>query len=132
VAPVLAGQYGPEGLEFPDGRPARNTPVLVRNLDGTPATLYTNKEKTAEADNPIDTDEFGNIWFFAVPGEYELVVNGNAIPILVPVHPNDSLAAGTNPVVDWFTGEGPPGVVLGAGPGDMYIDELTGKLYQLR
>jgi hypothetical protein len=38
----------------------------------------------------------------------------------------------TNPFVDWFTGEGPPpAVIVGAARGDMYIDTLTGKLYQL-
>lgn len=36
-------------------------------------------------------------------------------------------------VVDWFTGEGPPPAVIeGAGAGDMYVDTLTGQLYQLR
>lgn len=34
-------------------------------------------------------------------------------------------------IVDWFTGHGPPGLIIGAGPGDMYIDEDTGTLYQL-
>lgn len=38
-----------------------------------------------------------------------------------------------NPVVDWFTGVGPPpDALIGAGPGDMYIDVTTGVLYQLR
>lgn len=36
-------------------------------------------------------------------------------------------------VVGWFAGEGPPPPVIeGAGPGDMYIDTLDGRLYQLR
>lgn len=30
-----------------------------------------------------------------------------------------------------FTGEGPPGVVIGANPGDEYLDNLTGTLYRL-
>jgi len=89
MAPVLAGQYGPEGLEFPDGRPARNTPVTVRDSNGDVATLYANKEKTVVAANPVTTDGYGNVWFLAEPGEYSLVVNGNSIPILVPVHPLD-------------------------------------------
>ncbi|MBK8246291.1 MAG: hypothetical protein IPK85_02610 [Gemmatimonadetes bacterium] len=89
MAPVLAGQYGPEGLEFPDGRPARNTPVLVQRLDGVPAALYADKERTTTAANPVTTDSYGNVSFLAAPGEYRLVVNGAILPILVPVHPLD-------------------------------------------
>ena len=38
-----------------------------------------------------------------------------------------------NPIVDWFTGTGPPPpALIGAGPGDMYINVATGDLYQLR
>lgn len=38
-----------------------------------------------------------------------------------------------NPIVDWFTGVGPPpDVLIGAGPGDMYVDVASGVLYQLR
>jgi hypothetical protein len=37
-----------------------------------------------------------------------------------------------DPFVDWFTGEGPPPMtIVGAARGDMYIDTLTGQLYQL-
>ena len=31
----------------------------------------------------------------------------------------------------WWSGEGPPNVVIGASPGDFYIDTLSGTLYQL-
>lgn len=89
MAPVLAGQYGPEGLEFPDGRPAKNTPVLVRRLDLSPAVLYLDKERTQVGPNPVNTDAFGNITFLVAPGEYDLVVNGTAFRILVQVHPLD-------------------------------------------
>lgn len=35
--------------------------------------------------------------------------------------------------VDWFTGEGPPPALIpGAGPGDFYVDSLTGWLYRLQ
>lgn len=44
--------------------------------------------------------------------------------------PADVLA---NPIVDWFSGEGPPLTPIpGAGLGDMYLDTTTGVLYQLR
>lgn len=130
MAPVLAGQYGPEGLEFTDGRPARNALVTIRHIDGTMATLYLDKDKATAGPNPLHADGLGNVWFYAVPGEYRLVVNGATIPIAVPMHPDEP--ALTSPVVDWFTGDGPPSTVIGAGYGDMYVDESTGILYQLR
>lgn len=38
-----------------------------------------------------------------------------------------------HPYVDWFSGEGaPPTSIVGAGRGDMYVDTLTGELYQLQ
>ncbi|MGH8879612.1 MAG: hypothetical protein ACRD0P_20060, partial [Stackebrandtia sp.] len=33
--------------------------------------------------------------------------------------------------VDWFFGDGPPTVVVGAGLNDLYVDRLTGNLYKL-
>lgn len=30
-----------------------------------------------------------------------------------------------------WAGEGPPGTIIGAQPGDAYLDTLTGNLYQL-
>lgn len=40
---------------------------------------------------------------------------------------------GSTEQVDWFTGEGPPPPVIpGAGPGDFYVDSLTGWLYRLQ
>lgn len=43
------------------------------------------------------------------------------------------VSGGGGEQVDWFTGQGPPPAVIpGAGPGDMYIDTLTGWLYRLQ
>ena len=89
MAPVLAGRYGPEGLELTDGRPARNTPVSVLDANGVPATLYANKEKTTAAPNPVITDNYGNLTFLAVPGEYTLNINGTFLTVLVQIHPSD-------------------------------------------
>lgn len=30
-----------------------------------------------------------------------------------------------------WAGQGPPGTIIGAAPGDIYLDELTGTLYTL-
>lgn len=32
---------------------------------------------------------------------------------------------------DRYYGEGPPGVIIGAAPGDEYVDALTGDVYRL-
>lgn len=31
----------------------------------------------------------------------------------------------------WHHGNGPPGVIVGAAPGDFYVDDLTGNYYRL-
>lgn len=31
----------------------------------------------------------------------------------------------------WHHGDGPPGVIVGAQPGDFYVDDLTGNYYRL-
>lgn len=31
----------------------------------------------------------------------------------------------------WWHGDGPPGVIVGAAPGDFYVDDLTGNYYRL-
>ena len=51
------------------------------------------------------------------------------VPMEGPVGPPGP--PGEDVVVDWFTGHGPPGLVVGAGIGDMYVDLDTGELYQL-
>lgn len=38
---------------------------------------------------------------------------------------------GSPDVAEWFSGDGPPGVVPGASLGDLYVDQLTGDLYYL-
>lgn len=33
--------------------------------------------------------------------------------------------------MDWWSGQGPPGTIVGSSPGDKYVDELTGTIYTL-
>lgn len=49
------------------------------------------------------------------------------VPVAGPAGPPGS---GVAPV-QVFHGDGPPGTVLGAIPGSLYIDDTTGMLYQL-
>lgn len=53
---------------------------------------------------------------------YKFVSGG---PMGPPGIPGDDLR------VERFYGEGPPGLVVGASPGDEYVDTLTGDLYVL-
>jgi hypothetical protein len=46
----------------------------------------------------------------------ESVATGNDVEIVMP---------------KWWHGDGPPGVVVGAQPGDFYVDDLTGNYYRL-
>ena len=65
-----------------------------------------------------------------------LVINvpDSAVQVINAPGPGTPPPGGSlDPVVDWFTGTGPPpDALIGAGVGDMYIDILTGTLYQLR
>lgn len=64
-----------------------------------------------------------------------MVVNiaDSAVSVIGGPDPGNGSGGNLNPIVDWFTGTGPPpDALIGAGPGDMYVDILTGTLYQLR
>lgn len=52
--------------------------------------------------------------------------DGAPTPVYIP-----GTGGSTHPFVDWFTGDGPPTVVIGAASGDMYYDRLNRTLYQL-
>lgn len=92
---ILAGVYGPTGMEYPDGRHAIGIYVPVFNA-GTDdlATLYVNAQKTGLAPNPVTTDALGNLTFFAVPGNYELEFDPDLdrIPVYVGLNGNEPVA----------------------------------------
>ena len=60
----------------------------------TPATLYTDRTKTTEADNPFTTDSLGNGQFYADPGEYDLLANGTTVRVFVPEDPEEDSGGG--------------------------------------
>lgn len=68
--------YGPQGLTYPDGTPAANDPVTVTTLSGELATLFEDPAGTIPLANPVNTDDYGNLLFFAEDGWYQLVVRG--------------------------------------------------------
>lgn len=82
-----AGQYGPEGLEHPDGLHAANTLISVLNVDGSQAQLWLDANRMIPASNPRSTDTLGNLFFYAEPGRYNLSFAGMSIPAIVHKSP---------------------------------------------
>lgn len=94
----FAGQWGPEGLEYPNGQHAALASFRVNTTEGDLVPLYTDRDKAVTIPNPGQSDEFGNLSFFAEPGGYVLTVNDMFIfPITVPINPAEDVDLG--PVV---------------------------------
>jgi hypothetical protein len=91
---IYNGQYGPTAILDAAGQPVANQPVTVyvgttTGSSGTLATLYQGYNSTTTVSNPVSTDSYGNLTFFAQPGQYTLYVNINGIvtTYTVTVHP---------------------------------------------
>lgn len=94
---TYAGTYGPTSFIDTGGRPLVEIPITVL-LHGTStlASLYTDRTKATLAANPASTDEFGNLTFFADPGEYDISGNGQVLSgIILPVDPAETLMGDT-------------------------------------
>lgn len=90
---AYAGRYGPEGMTFPTGKAAKNYPIAVQNMDGSPATLYHDSNMMVPAPNPKMTDGLGNFTFHAEPGSYRLLYGASLIlTVMVNRHPLDSVS----------------------------------------
>lgn len=86
---IYAGQYGPESIEYTDGGHAIGVPVKVLNLDGTEATLYRDSDKTGTDANPVYTDDYGNLTFWATAGRYVISVEGMELEVVVQNDPRE-------------------------------------------
>jgi len=91
---IYNGQYGPTAILDAAGQPVANQPVTVyvgttTGSGGTLATLYQSYNSTTTVSNPVSTDSYGNLTFFAQPGQYTLYININGIvtTYTVDVHP---------------------------------------------
>jgi len=106
-----AGQYGPDGLANRNGRPLLATPFEVhpRGDEGL-ATLYSDRDRSDTVANPSATDSAGNVTVFAEPGAYDLICDGQVLPIVIAPDPEDLEPgeAGTTSLVrdDVFVGYG--------------------------
>lgn len=94
---TYAGRYDEPLLKRVGGRlvPATSATVTVYESDGeTEATVYTDRTKSTEADNPVSPDASGNLEFFADPGTYVLsIAEGGTVQatdtVAVPVDLGD-------------------------------------------
>jgi hypothetical protein len=94
---VYAGLYGPTGIEYPNGQHAANVAYRVLNGSSVEIPLYMSKSRAVSKPNPGQTDEYGNISFYANPGEYILDLVGIQMPISVGLHPDEPISGGGGP-----------------------------------
>lgn len=87
MATVYAGQYGPEAIEFPDGSHAVNHPLSIKTLGGSLIPLYADRYRVEDLENPVRTDNLGNLTFYAEPGKYIIEVGSWSVSISVPEDP---------------------------------------------
>ena len=73
MAFAYAGLFGPDTILGSNSIEAANLAVTVYESNGsTVATLYTDQTMATTAANPVNTDNLGNLEFYAVPGLYVL------------------------------------------------------------
>lgn len=76
--------FGPEAVMQRNGSAARGVPVqIVERGTQTPVVLYSDSAGLLPVANPITTDEFGNLFFYSAPGDYDIYLNSSRIPIVV-------------------------------------------------
>lgn len=78
-----------------DGTPLRGAAVDVRTAGGALAGLWADEDKATPLPNPTATDANGNLGFYAVPGDYTIIVSPPgqpaqpAVPVTIDVHPDE-------------------------------------------
>ncbi len=78
-----------QGIGDRRGNAQRGSLVYVY-LPGTTTlvTLYTDRTKVTEADNPLSTNDLGNLALFADPGDYEALVEDTDVRLKLTVLPD--------------------------------------------
>lgn len=128
MAFLFAGQY----LQVADntsGQLLKNQPFTVYSPPGqtaTLATLYTDRTATVTASNPSTTSAIGNLSFFAMPGRYDVLMNGTTITVTVYPDPAElgvqKIAHGVNAF-----SQGAGAFNIDASLGDVQQITLTGN-----
>lgn len=88
----MNGLYGPTTLRYPGGTLATNQAVSVWTAasGGSMVPLWQDAGSVIPLANPTQTDEYGNLSFWAQPGSYWLEANGDRFPAVV----EDQLGSG--------------------------------------
>lgn len=88
-----------QGIGDRRGNAQRGVLVWVYEAGTTTlATLYTDRTKATEADNPISTNNLGNLAIFADPGDYEAQVDSTGATLKCTVLPDwDDIVTGDEP-----------------------------------
>ena len=128
--------------------PTAGTGATMKIREWLNRSFYIDVPAPAEGDPPINVTEL-----IVDPGTGEPPVGGETLYVTraelgIPdgvatlgfdgnltfdQRPPGSGGADEDPVVDWFSGHGPPtGTIAGAALGDMYLNLDNGLLYQLR
>ena len=80
---MALGHFGPQGVRFTSGAPARDWPIRVETEAGVLVSLFHDAAGLDPAPNPKHTDQYGNLFFYTTPGDYFLEYGTARIPILV-------------------------------------------------
>lgn len=82
-----ASYWGPETIIFStNGDAARRTPMAVRDaVSGILVALYGDPDRIDILDNPVKTDEFGNLAFYIDPGTYLVSAVGSTYSFRIVV-----------------------------------------------
>lgn len=95
-------------VNFPGGGTPANYPVSVINRGGNQLTLlFTDQAGTTPQPNPITTDGFGMVSFYAAPGDYIIPLAGDIFSVMVasshtdPVWPDLWVHDQSTPAAVW-------------------------------
>lgn len=80
---MALGHFGPQGVRFTSGAPARDWPIRVETQAGALVSLFNDAAGLDPAPNPKRTDQYGNLFFYTTPGDYVLEYSTARIPIIV-------------------------------------------------
>jgi hypothetical protein len=81
---MTINQFGPEAIIFPNGDPAAGVAItVVARAGSTPVSIFSDAAGAVPAANPISTDAYGNLFFYAQIGEYDLLVGDARVPISI-------------------------------------------------